>query len=277
MTNVRRTLPRHRLRYSFRMTPVRALLLSGVVCLGCHSLMAQEKSPRDRLLNAHGQYYTPTASGLKSFRCDGVIDWKAMLTRLSGTDIADDNPAVQFLRTVHLSVVDELKGKGSLEWTSSAPLPAGKEEGINQIRNGLQTSVGGFFQSWNAYMNGSMVPLPDSTLTITPAGTGFHLSGSSQGMKIDEDFDQNMVLSQVLVMSPNIKVLARPTYTSTANGLIVSAVTSKMNQPPSAPEVEATFRIDYAKVDAFQIPSRVVFDVKTPASSKSGSVTARLN
>ncbi len=109
----------------FPHDPVRALVLSGFVFLCCHFMMAQEKSPHDRLLAAHGQYYTPTASGLKSFRCDGVIDWKAMLTRLSATDIADDNPAVQFLRTVHLSVVDEFKGKGSLEWTNSAPLPAG--------------------------------------------------------------------------------------------------------------------------------------------------------
>jgi hypothetical protein len=111
-------------------------------------------------------------------------------------------------------------------------------------------------------MNGTMVPLPDRTMTITPTGTGFRLSGLSQGMKIDEDFDKNMVLSQVLVVSPNIKVLVLPTYTSTADGLVVSAVTSRINQPPTAPEVEATFRIDYAKVDAFQIPSRVVFDVK---------------
>lgn len=244
------------------MTPARALFLSGVVCLCCHSLTAQEDSPRDRLLAAHGQYYTPTASGLKSFHCDGVIDWKAMLTRLSATDIAEDNPAVQFLRTVHISVVDELKGKGSLAWTNSTPPPAGKEEGISQIRNGLQTSVDGFFQSWNAYMNGSMVPLPDNSLTITSAGTGFHLSGLSQGTKIDEDFDKNMVLSQVLVVGPNIKVLALPTYKTTEDGLVVSAVTSKINQPPGAPEVEATFRIDYARVDTFQIPSRIVFDIK---------------
>jgi hypothetical protein len=99
------------------------------------------------LLAARAQYYTPTASGLQSFHCDAAIDWKAMLTRLSGKEIAEDNHGLQFLRTVNLSVVDDLKGKGSLEWTNTAPLPAGKEEGINQVREGLQTSVGGFFQS----------------------------------------------------------------------------------------------------------------------------------
>lgn len=186
-----------------------------------------------------------------------------MLTRLSGKEIAEDNPGLQFLRTVNLSVVDDLKGKGSLEWTNTAPLPAGKEEGINQVREGLQTSVGGFFQSWNAYMNGSMVLAPNSTVTVTAVGAGFHVSGLSQGMKIDEDFDNNMLLTEVFVVrSKNIKVQALPTYSTTPDGLVVSAVTSKINQPPTAPETEATFRIDYAKVDTFQIPSRIVFDIK---------------
>ena len=243
------------------MAPTK-VLLAGVFCLCCVHLHAQESSARQRLSAAHAQYYTPTVSGLKSFHCDAAIDWKAMLTRLTGSEIADDNPGLQFLRTVRLAVSDELRGKGSLEWTNTVDPPAGREEAMNQTREGLQTALGGFFQTWNAYMNGSMVPLPDSTVTITQAGEGAHLSGASKDMKIDEDFDKNMLLTQVVVVSPSIKVQAAPTYTSTADGLLVSAVTSQINQPPTAPPTEATFRIDYAKVDAFQIPSHIVLDIK---------------
>jgi len=243
------------------MTAPKALIL-GVLGLLCVPLCAQESSPRSRLLAARAQYYTPTARGLQSFHCDAAIDWKAMLTRMTGKDIGDDNPGLQFLRTVNLSVVDDLKGNGSLEWTNTVPLPVGKEEGLNQVREGLQTSVGGFFQSWNAYMNGSMVLAPDSTVTVTAGDAGLHVSGLSQGMKIDEDFDKNMLLTQIFVLGPNIKVQALPTYTTTPDGLVISAVTSRINQPPTAAETEATFRIDYAKVDAFQIPSRIVFDIK---------------
>lgn len=235
-----------------------------LLCAFCCStaLSAQNKSPRDRLIAAHAQYYTPTASGLKSFHCEASIDWKAMLTRFSGNEIPDDNPALKYLQTVNLSIDDELKGKGALTWKSAVAPPSDKEEGMNQIRDGLQISVAGFFQSWNAYMNGSMVPLPDSTVTLTQVDQGFHLSGASKDMKIDEDFDPNMVLSQVFVVSSAMKVVATPTYSATADGLVVSAVTSRINQPPSAPETQATFRIEYAKVDAFQIPNRVVLDIK---------------
>jgi len=45
-------------------------------------------------------------------------------------------------------------------------------------------------------------------------------------------------------------------------GLTVTSVDSKINQPPSAPQTEAIFRIEYANVDTFEIPSRIVLDIK---------------
>lgn len=243
----------------------------------CVSLShAQDKEVRDRLAAAHAQYYTPTASGLKSFHCDASIDWKALLSRFSGTEIPDDNPALKFLQSVHLSVDDDLHGTGSFEWTNTTDPPENVKAGVEQIRDGLKTSVSGFFQSWNAYMNGSMVPLPDKTLTITKSGDGLHLSGTTKDMSIDEDFDKNMLLTQALVSSPSLKVQAIPTFTPTSDGLVISTVLNKVHQPPTAPETEATFRIEYSKVDAFQIPSHVVFDIKNTGVIEIGFSTCKV-
>lgn len=185
-----------------------------------------------------------------------------MLERFSGSSIPDDNPFLKYLQTVHLSVSDQLRGNGSLDWADTAAPPEGKGDAAKQLRDGLQTMVAGLFTSWNAYMNGSMVPLPDNTVTLSAAGDGVHLSGSADDMKIDEDFDKNMLLTQALVVSPALKVLAKPTFVDTADGLVVSAIVNLVNQPPSAPQTEADIRIDYTKVDSFQLPSRVVFDIK---------------
>ena len=242
--------------------PRKTRFLVALACLSCMSLSAQDKEARNRLAAAHAQYYTPTASGLKSFHCDASIDWKAMLSRFAGTDIPDDNPALKFLQTVHLAVNDDLHGTGELEWTSTVEPPNDRKAGMQQMQDGLQTMIAGFFQSWNAYMNGSMVPLPDHTVTITKSSDGVHLSGTSKDSTFDEDYDRNMLLTQALVVSPSLKVLAKPTYTGTPDGLILSSLTSLVHQPPTSPEVEATFRVEYAKVDSYQIPSHVVFDIK---------------
>src|ERR1700720_1909995 len=118
-----------------------------IPCLCSAPIHAQDKAARDRLFAAHAQYYTPTASGLTSFRCEATIDWRTMLTRLSGTEIREDNPVLKYLQTVHLSVVDQLKGKGSMEWSDTAVPPEGKEENVKQIRDGFRTMMEGFFQS----------------------------------------------------------------------------------------------------------------------------------
>ncbi|HEY2469847.1 MAG TPA: hypothetical protein VGI45_18655 [Terracidiphilus sp.] len=234
----------------------------ALICVSCLSLDAQDKDARDRLAAAHSQYYTPTTSGLKSFHCDASIDWKAMLSRFSGTDVPDDNPALKFLQSVHLAVNDDLKGQGALEWTNAGQPPDDKKAGIQQIQEGLQTSVAGFFQTWNAYMNGSMVPVPDNNTTVTKSGDGVHLSGTSKDMTFDEDFDKNMLLIQALVVGPNLKVLAIPTFALTPDGLVISSVASQVHQPPTAPETDATFRIDYARVESYQLPSQIAFDIK---------------
>ena len=244
------------------MSPRKTCTLLASLCLLVPTLPGQATSPRDRLASAHAQYYNLTTAGVKTFHCDAAIDWKTMLSRFSGTDIADDNPTLKHLQTVHLGVTDDLKGAGALEWTTSATPPEGKEQAMQQIEEGLKISLGGFFQSWNAYMNGTMVPVPDSTITFVSSGDGFHLSGKSGDMNFDEDYDKNMLLTQVLIDGPALKVLTTPTYNTTSDGLVISSIHSQINQPPTAPQTEATFRVEYATVQTFQLPSRIVLDIK---------------
>ena len=237
-------------------------LVLAVTYLCCISTFAQGQSPVDRLRIAHAQYYTPTATGLQSFSCSTTIDWKAMLTRLSGTQIPDDNPRLKYLQTLRLTVLDQLRGKASVNWSDAGAPPEEIQDNVKQIRDGLQQMMGGFFQSWNPYMNGGMVPLPDKTVEVTTEGVRTHLHGVSGTATFDEDFDENMLLTQVIVESPELKVVAVPTFVRTNDGLLVSMVKSVLNQPPSAPPVEVTFRVEYSKLDSFQIPSHVVYDIK---------------
>jgi hypothetical protein len=241
---------------------VSCLLLFVMTGLCSTSILAQDKAASDRLFAARPQYYTPTANGLKSFHCEATIDWKVLLTRLSGSEIPEDSPILKYLQTVHLSVVDQLKGKGSMEWNDTGVPPEGKEERVKQMRDGLQTMMGGFFQSWSAYMNGTMVPFPDKSVEVTTTGDGIHLHGTLENGTFDEYFDKNMLLTHAVVDTREMKVVALPTYVRTDDGLVVSAVASQVNQPSSAPPTEVTFHVDYAIVDSFRIPSHIVYDVK---------------
>lgn len=212
---------------------------------------------------ARALYYTPTVRGLKSFRCTVDFDWKDFLSRYSGTDVKDDNPMLQYLRTVRLNVSDDLNGDGHLDWTASGTLPAGKEDSIGKMKEGMQQMMVGFFSSWNAYMNGNMVPLPDSTTTITEDTDGFKLhAAAAGGTEVTELFDKNLLLTEAHVVQPTSDVFAYPTYDDTPDGRLVSSIRTVYRQPPTAPPAELNIRVSYAPVQNFRLPETLSYELK---------------
>jgi hypothetical protein len=240
-----------------------ALLGSAALLTAAPSAARAQTAPANtKFMSARALYYTPTVDGLKSFRCTVDFDWKDFLSRYSGTDMQDDNPILQYLRSIKLTASDDLNHDGHLEWITSSAPPAGKEDSIAKMKDGMQQMMVGFFSSWNAYMNGNMVPLPDSTTTITESTDGFRLHAASESTDVTELFDKNFLLTEAHVVQPVADVYAYPTFTDTPDGRIVSAIRTVFRQPPSAPPAELNIRVSYAPVDGFQLPARLDYELK---------------
>src|SRR6185437_16827518 len=251
--------------YHARMTSrtICALLCSAAFLTGTpRVLRAQTTSPNTKLISARALYYTPTVQGLKSFRCTVDFDWKDFLSRYSGGDVTDDNPLLQYLRTIHLAVSDDLNSDGKLEWTTSATAPAGKEDSVAKMKDGMQQMMFGFFSSWNAYMNGNMVPAPDSTTTVTDNADGIRLHATSEGTEVNELFDKNLLLTEVHVVQPTSDVFAYPTYNDTPDGRVISTIRSVFRTPPTAPAGELNIRVSYATVQNFRLPETLNYELK---------------
>lgn len=237
------------------------ILLSAAVCTLVQPAAGQQNNAAERLLSARALYYTPTASGLTSFHCVASFDWKDYLTRFSGKTIADDNSALVYLNATHLSVSDDLKGGGTLSWTNSATPPEGKAASMKQISDGMIQMFGGYFRSWNAYMNGTMVSAPDKTVAVTPDGEGIHLHSLTANPSLEESFDKNLLLISAHVSSADMDLMAYPTYEDSPDGRIVTSVHSLVHQPPTAPATDVTISTAYSKVGSFQLPSTVSYEI----------------
>ena len=228
-----------------------ALALPAVAAPAQHPL-----SPADRLLAARKLYYTPTAQGLKSFRCNATVDWKAILPRLSGGPVADDNPVLVYLKSVRFTVSDNLNGEGSLTWTDTTTPPANLQKNRDKMRNGLMQIISGFYQSWNQFVNGGMVPAPDSSTTETATvDGGVHVHGGNATSVFDSEFDRNMLLLSAHVVDKDLDSTAYPTYEASTDGLRVSRVRHVLHQPPTAPAEEVTMAVTYMQVGSFQLPA----------------------
>ncbi len=217
-------------------------------------------------MSARALYYTPTAQGLRSFKCAVDFNWKDFLSRYSGGDVKDDNPFLQYLRAVRLSITDQLNEDGHLQWTTAASPPAGKEDTAAKMKEGMEQMMTGFFSSWNAYMNGNMVPIPDATTTIAETPDGFRLHATTTGTEVTELYDKNMLLTEAHVVQPTNDVFAYPTYADTPDGRLVSAIRTVFRQPPTAPPAELNITVVYAPVQGFRLPASLAYELKNVGS-----------
>jgi hypothetical protein len=249
------------------------LSLAVPVCLLASTLLApvlraQSSTPEDRLALAKGLYYNPAAAGLSSFHCTVSVDWKDMLQRFGGKTIAADDPSLLYLKAVKLSVDDDLHGNGELHWTDTIAAPAASQAGNAKLKAGLSQMISGFFQSWNPFMNGSLIPSVDKTTTATPEGDGLLVRGGDASTTVDEHFDKNMLMTDMHVVSPALDVDAHPVYNETPKGRIIAQLNSTIHQPPTAPALEVDMAATYTPVSSFQIPTNLTFTVENVGSFK---------
>ncbi|HEY4381341.1 MAG TPA: hypothetical protein VGN01_13405 [Acidobacteriaceae bacterium] len=239
----------------------------GVVllCLIAGPALCQTRTPAERLISARALYYTPTTAGLKSFGCQVSFDWKTFLSNVAGKDIQDDNAFLQYLVAGQMSVKDDLRGSGDLKWSSPAAPAKNLEAAAAKMQNGLDEMFSGFFKSWNAYLNGSMVPIPDKTVTLTTVADGMHLHAAYGTTTIDEDFDKNMLLKEAHVVTPEMDVLAMPVFTDTPDGRLLAEIHNEVRQPVSAPPAYANISVVYQQVGAYRLPETIRYDLKNVA------------
>lgn len=244
----------------------RSLLLPAILaCVLARPAIAQTPALDQRLLMARSLYYTPTTAGLHTFSCTVSTDWKAFLTKASGNDVPDDNPLLVYLSSAHMTISDALSGEGKLQWSNPAVPAASIAESSAKMQEGLSQMFSGFFDSWNAYLNGTMVPAADKTTKLTAVNDGIHLHAVDGKITVDEDFDKNMLLTRAHVLTGDTDVDATPTFTDTPDGRVVVEIDSAVRQPSTAPPMLVGISVTYQNVATYRIPETIHYEVKNVA------------
>ena len=241
---------------------IKFLIALIAFCLAPRYAPSQAISTADRVRTARALYYTPTASGLRSFGCSVTLDWKGFIEKASGQDIGDDNPMLMYLNSAQLSVKDDLGGAGRLEWANTTTPPQALEDPAAKVQAGLKQMFSGFFQSWNAYLNGNMFPVPDALSTLTPVGGGVHLHAAAEKTTVDEDFDKTMLLTKAHVVKDATDVIAMPIFVDTDDGRLISEIHNEVRMTQDAPPMFVDIFVSYQPVADYQLPSDIRYNVK---------------
>ncbi len=211
-------------------------------------------------------YYTPIDRGLQGFSCDVSFNWKQFIETANHAPVPDGDERLAYLRSIKLTVTDELNGAGQLQWAAPTTAPDASEQSIAQIRSGMQAMWSGFFQSWNGFNTGDLVSLNDRQTTVERTGSGYHVFTAQSGKIAEETYNKQFVLLSLHVSTPTLDSNLTPIFLDTAQGRIVTNLNSVVKQPPSAPGSTIDTTVHYAPVNGFQLPLEVAIDVAGAAN-----------
>ena len=213
---------------------------------------------------ARALYYTPVDAGLQGFHCEVNFNWRDFMEKAAKEPVQEGDARLAYLQSIKLSVDDDLRGQGRMNWEGSTPEPEGSADSVAKVRGGLQQLWSGFFQSWNGFVTGDIVTL-DAKATVETTASGFHVAVRDGANLAEEQYDPKLVLQTVHVSTPSLESTISPAFSSGPHGLLVNSIRSTYRQPPSSDPTEVLMQVNYAPVGTFQLPSEVAISVG-PAS-----------
>ncbi len=238
------------------------LFFTTAALLSTSLLRAQtpQLTPTAAFARARSLYYTPVDAGLQGFHCDVAFDWKSFIQKSTNQPVPETDERLNYLRSIKLSVDDDLRGAGALHWTAPTPAPDASEASITQIRTGFEGMWSGFFQTWNGFASGELLSVSDNT-RIERTAEGFHLSARTGANLAEEQFNNDLLLQTLHVATPTLDSTTTPTFVDTPHGRVVTVLHSLYRQPPTAPGTEIKMTVSYVPVNTFQLPSELIIEV----------------
>ncbi|HKI12064.1 MAG TPA: hypothetical protein VKA02_08115 [Candidatus Acidoferrum sp.] len=233
------------------------------------SQAAAKGNPNDEMLaKASKLYYSTAKAGLDGFDCTVHPDWRQLfMSAQKGAAIAADDPRVQLLNSVKVTLHARMKGGSILDWSAPAnpvkPLDEDSTSLLDGMHKATEQTLQGFLQFWIPFVDGSAVPSSSEGLEVTQNEKGYKLHALTEGTEVTEQLDTSLLLQQFNVVMSSATVDFAPAYKYTDKGLLVNGFLAHILPAGAPPEQEQELHvtIEYQAIDGFPIPDKLFMDV----------------
>jgi hypothetical protein len=242
----------------FRRVPAAFSLVAALVLAPALSAQAITGEKQTTLLTtARAQYYNLRMAGVKSFHCDVDVDWPGFFAILTGSKLADDDPALKNVKQIKISFTNDLTSGSTVEW--NAPEAKGDAAAMDQMKNGFKQMLNGFFEAWKPSLNGTLIPLKSSSLIATSTGYVEDASDADGSAKLT--FDKDLKITHMNTESPAQITEMDTTFESSGKGLILTAIAADYRQPVTAPAVHLIMKTNFIPVEGYLIPGDLLVSI----------------
>jgi hypothetical protein len=220
------------------------------------------------MARAAALYYSSVKAGLKGFDCIVQPDWQNLFLSANRTSslTADEQNRVALLNSAHIVLHARMDDTSTYDWSDPPTQNSSVADAaslLQQMHASSWQTLHGFLQFWTPFVDGSAVPGNANGADVTHSADGFTMHARTSDSDVTEIFGNDLILQHFNVISGGNNVRFDPSYSQTAQGLLVSrfhALIRPVNAAPTADQ-EMRVAVQYQTVDGFPIPSHLDMEI----------------
>ena len=222
---------------------------------------ADRPDKRDIIKKARAAYYSLKSHGLDGFDASVQPNWRLVLKEQLVQDPAGAEQGLTMLNGIHFKL--SLGQDGNVTITHHEDVPPVNQkaaDGFNQIFNGMEQAMSGFFVSWSPFMLTSPFPEPAGEYTLEDVSDQYRLSYKDGTAAIATTMSKNLVISEIKVDSPEYKSVLRPQFSRSAQGLLLTGYQATYEGAGGGESVQLDVRIENQLINGFQLVQKLNLD-----------------
>jgi hypothetical protein len=210
---------------------------------------------------ARRAYYSLRTIGLEEFQSTIRPNWEVVLKDELKASPENAQAALKLLNGLHFSMVLDKNGKVTMSHHADVePQNETQRKGFDQIYEGLDQAVSGFFATWSMFMVNSPFPETDADYQLEDLGSQYRLSYKEGSSDVVILMSKDLVIAEVKVTSAEFTSSVRPQFSRSAKGLVLSGYMADY-KPTSGPGVvKLDVKLEHQPVSGLQLPVNLVAD-----------------
>lgn len=206
---------------------------------------------------ARAAYYNLRNQGFVQFHARIAPNWDPILEPMRSTAPpgAIEN-ATKLLAGLHFTM--SLDNANKVKVTHSADVKAPNSEaakGFDQIFDGMEQAVKGFFDTWTPFMLTSMFPQVDGHYQVEDLGDKYRVTYKEDDTDIVLTMGRDFALSEARITTAQFDSAIWPEFTSTPKGYVLSGY--KAHYQSATETTKLAIKIENQQVNELQLPGRL--------------------
>jgi hypothetical protein len=238
-----------------------AFFCAGLFVLSALPAQGADKTDKKEVIRqARAAYYSLRERGLTEFQAGIRPTWEVVLKEQMHSNPQGVQDGLRLLNTIHFVMSLDSAGKVTVTHSVDAPPPSEKAPGFNQIYEGMDKAVSGFFDSWSPFMLTSPFPAVESEYQLEDQGGEYRLSYKDGTADVVTLMNKDFTITLIKVTSPEFLSSFRPVFARTQKGFILSGYSADYQPRVGSGTVALKVQLEYQEVNGLQLPRKLSLD-----------------